>query len=214
MKSLHQIEPLIIYGSCLGHKIPLQLQQKTVLRYSVPVDYPFFSQKCKEGCRNYNNKWCCPPNSPVFNKISVEQQFLHIILIYADLESIPSSRLFQRVKIANAIMTSKLRKLLTHFSSIPTITPFGSGSCKACRPCKIQVGLPCQKPDRKMFSFESVGINCQDLVKQNFDFTLEWYKPKQSLRHTAVVGGFLLDDKQPLEEHLIELPKVIEKLTF
>lgn len=61
-------------------------------------------------------------------------------------------------------------------------------NCLAC-PIIEGEGL-CIKPERQIFSLESLGANVSTLIERCFDFSLEWSKQRNAARHVCAVGAF------------------------
>ena len=51
----------------------------------------------------------------------------------------------------------------------------GSGFCLACDVCAVEDSTDdCKKPNKKIYSLESLGVNLTALTEQCFGFDLEW----------------------------------------
>lgn len=175
----------------------------------VSVDYGSFSGKCKQSCCNYNIKLCCPPHSPRFETLAPDNQWLHVICLRMALDQLPSFKNpYHRVRMANVMLKSRLtRVLLAWRAANPEDYVLGSGACRACKRCAAIDELPCKKPEKRIYSLEATGVNCEHLVKACFGFGLEWYSPGRPCSTTLVVGGILSE-----RQHLPELARLIHNL--
>jgi predicted metal-binding protein len=73
----------------------------------------------------------------------------------------------------------------------------GSGSCRACKPCGAKTGVPCKKPERRIYSLEAMAVDVNHLVETAFDFPLQWYRKNCPFpEYTCVVGGILHNEDQ------------------
>lgn len=69
-----------------------------------------------------------------------------------------------------------------------------TGSCRLCKPCKYQSGLPCTHTEQMSYSFEALGINVGAVVERYFDAPLLWYRRGYLPPYTAVVCGLLTNE--------------------
>lgn len=74
-----------------------------------------------------------------------------------------------------------------------------TGSCRRCKPCKLQSGEPCVHPLSMAYSFEALGIDVGALVDVYFDYPLLWYQKHELPEYTSVVCGLLTNKDLPLE---------------
>lgn len=158
---------------------------------NVTVDKEKFNHLCKIGCVNYDSKYSCPPKSPSFEKHSAGcteiQLFLYRIFLFQYQDVAP----YNRIRASNSILKSILDKELLDYK-LKGFKVVGSGSCRACKPCGAKTGLPCKKPEKLIYSLESLGVNVNRLVKDAFGFDLQWYKKGKEQDFTSAVGGVLL----------------------
>ena len=54
---------------------------------------------------------------------------------------------------------------------------------------------PCAHPDIMTYSFEALGINVTDMVRDLFGIPLLWNRKNQLPEYTSVVAGLLSKDK-------------------
>lgn len=146
---------------------------------------------CKTGCINYNQKWSCPPCSPDFISYTHKFNNIFIIMLQTDISNfnyIKNSYL--KIKAANSILKSRLEKTVRSFMSKDTHYIL-SGSCRLCKPCKKKINQKCVHPDKMSYSFEALGINVSELVKNCFQIELQWYSKNNLPEYTCVVGGII-----------------------
>jgi predicted metal-binding protein len=147
-----------------------------------------FDGMCKSGCKNYNKKCSCPPYSPSFTIYSKNYNMCKVYLMYIDMKQFDyiNSHGYFKVKVGNGILKPLMDKMLFSYSD-KIIT---SGSCRSCNKCS----LPCRKPDKRIYSFESMGINVSELSEFVFNHKLLWYKNKTIPEYTSILSGYLFNN--------------------
>ena len=160
----------------------------------------FFSQLCESGCKNFNNKWSCPPNAPAFSTISLSWRELYIIYMRMPMCAFAGIKNeYLRIKAANSMLKSRadkyVRKLAEKYGK-----SISTGSCRLCKFCKIKEGKPCAYPSVMAYSFEALGINVGALINKFSDYPLLWYRKGNSPDYTSVVCGLLTNEEIDLEE--------------
>lgn len=175
------------------HNFELELYKKTISITKIKLQKQLFSNMCKKGCKNYNSKYTCPPFSPEFHKYLKDYKELEMILIKFDLNQLSKNNyiLPLKLKIANAILKSKIENILKDKFSL------SSGACRLCHPCQKQLNKPCRYPEKRHYSLESLGVDCNELSKKLFNIELKWYKNKTLPEYTCVMGA--------IPKHLKEL---------
>lgn len=154
-----------------------------------------FSKLCKIGCPNYGKKWSCPPYSPTFNQFTSNYKNISICLLYMELNQFSYIKNdYLKIKAANTILKSRIDKTLRQLKKKDSYY-ISTGSCRMCKPCKCKLNKPCVHPDIKTYSFEALGVNVSDMLKDLFDFRLLWYSKKYLPQYTSVVAGLLSNEK-------------------
>ena len=160
----------------------------------VKTDKGLFIKMCETGCINYNKKYSCPPFSPDFYSFSRDFDGLFVVLFFVNLDQIKSTE-YNKVRIANVVMKSKINMLMRDLEVKFKTKFLSTGSCNLCKLCKCKLKLPCKYPDKKRYSLESVGVDCNKLSEELFGFKLLWYKEKNAPKYTTVVCGLLCNKK-------------------
>lgn len=184
---------------CMGTDVPLGIYFGSIEREKVVVERDRFSELCRTGCKNYNQKYCCPPKSIGFHEIHPEINRLYVIYMRCVLANVPARNPYHKIRVANVMMKSRLDKFLRDMKDEGAVV-LGSGSCRACKDCGLKLGAKCKKPSRFMMSLEATGVNCQELVKSIFGINLEWYRHGEDCHFTSVVGGILSNEPLFAEE--------------
>lgn len=158
-----------------------------------------FDSLCQNGCPNYNQKWSCPPLAPSYSRFVSAYEKIIVVVISTTLDQFSYIKNdYLKVKAANTIMKSRIDKVLRSFLSNDSYY-ISTGSCRMCKPCKRKLNQACAHPDKMTYSFEALGINVSEMVKDLFDFELLWYKKKSLPEYTSVVAGIVFngefDDK-------------------
>jgi len=169
----------------------------------IKVNKDFFSNMCKKGCKNYNKKYSCPPFSPSFKNLSKSYDGLFIIFFLTSLKQIKSTE-YNKIRIANVVMKSKIKKLMRYLEEKFDTKFLSTGSCDLCKPCKCKLKLSCKYPEKRRYSLEAVGIDCNKLSEDIFKRKLLWYKDKKAPDYTTVMCGLLCNKKdiRKIEEEI------------
>ena len=158
---------------------------------SLSIKENLFRNLCKNGCVNYNNKYSCPPHSPTFLKFSKNSKNMSVICFKISLDQYSPLSYYNRIRASNSVLKSKIDRYLLEYK-LKGYKVAGSGSCRACKPCAAKTNEKCKKPDRLIFSLESMGVDVNDLVVKCFGFPLEWYsKTNKEPEYTCTVGAIL-----------------------
>lgn len=160
-----------------------------------------FDCLCKEGCSNYNRKWSCPPLSPAFEDVSNNYKYLYVFYLRISLDQLDYIKNdYLKIKAANSILKSRADGFLRYMISKSKNSKYiSTGSCRLCKPCKLQKGLPCAHPNIMTYSFEALGVNVEALVNLCFQSPLQWYARGNLPMYTSVVCGLLTNEKLSLE---------------
>ena len=141
-------------------------------------------------CPEQGKRLSCPPHSPFFPDYIGKAREALVICVRFPGESFPS------LGPAKDALTRYFRKaggvlvdiLLDYRSQGYVIA--GSGPCLACAQCAAEKGLKvCSKPDRRIYSLESLGVNVALLCKKAFDLDLEWTSDGRAPGHVCTVGS-------------------------
>lgn len=177
------------------HKTPsreLEIEKFTtrISLENILVDNLKFSKLCENGCVNFGSKFSCPPFSPSFDFFSKGHKEIEVFFYRIFLHQYLDVKPFNRVKASNSILKSLLDRELYNYK-IEGYKVVGSGSCRACKPCGAKEGRKCKKPEKLLYSLESLGVDVTKLVLDCFNITLQWYKKGYEHNFTSVVGGVL-----------------------
>lgn len=158
-----------------------------------------FTKLCKHGCKNYNQKWSCPPNSPSFSSFSQGWKNLYVIFFRTEMHPFSDIKNpYLQIKAANMMLKSRadkyIRKLCKDEGRV-----ISTGSCRLCKPCHLKNGEPCAHPNIMTYSYEAMGIDVDALVFDCFGKHLLWYKNGCIPEYTSVVCGYLSNQDIPLE---------------
>lgn len=181
-----------------NREIKIEAYSGFISKEKVNVDKKCFTELCKK-CRNYGKKYACPPKSPSFEDIC-KKQGLHIVLFKCNLGQIKNTSEYNKIRIANSIMKSRIDKLMREFEakSGNKLKFLSSGSCRLCKKCNLEKNLACKHPDKMRFSLEACGINVEKITKELFDIPLLWYdhKTHKAPEYTCAVAGLMCDEKE------------------
>lgn len=169
-----------------------------------------FAYLCKNGCKNYNMKWSCPPHAPAFSSLALRWTNLYILYMRIPLDAFAGIKNdYLKIKAANSMLKSRAERYMRMLAEKHGMY-ISTGSCRLCKPCKLQKGKPCAHPQKMAYSFEALGIDVGALVNEYFAFPLLWYKKGTLPEYSAVVCGLLTNENLPLELLMREYFKIIK----
>lgn len=160
-----------------------------------------FCELCQTGCKNFSQKWSCPPHSPTFSAIAHTWSHLYVVYIRAPMAPFGNIKnKYLQIKAANSMLKSRADKFVRHLAAQHHGRYISTGSCRLCKPCKIKMNTPCAHPDLMAYSFEALGIDVSALVDHCFTTPLLWYKDGCVPMYSSVVCGLLSNQKVKLEK--------------
>lgn len=172
---------------------------------NVKLQKELFANMCREGCRNFNKKYSCPPLSLDFSAYTKGYEKLLVILLRINLGQLKEYKEYHRLRIGNAVIKPRIEKVMRLLEDNSRF--LGTGACRLCKPCKKALKQPCKYPDKMRFSLESLGVDCNQLAKDVFHFPLLWYKDKTAPEYTSVICALPVD-----EDILQKTKKAVEEI--
>ncbi len=185
----------------------VNVYSKFIKKEDVKVQRDLFCNMCKQGCKNYGNKFSCPPCSPDFLQVVGDKEGILVIMFLMKLGKINSTE-YNKVRIANSIMKSRLDKTMRIMENKFDTHFFSTGSCRLCRTCQLKLKKPCKHLDKMRYSLEATGVDCDAISKQLFDLPLLWFKDGKAPDYTCVLAG-LISNSSDVSNIQIELNKQI-----
>jgi len=162
----------------------------------VSFDYFQSSKLCKSGCKNYNKKYSCPPNSPSFDLLIKRRTELSLLVVKIKTDGQKENYL--TLKMLNSVARSIQNNFYNYIKETVNKKDIdyyllGNGSCRSCKKCSLQLNEKCKKPDKISYSLEATGIDVNKLIEHTFNFKLEWYKIFNTSfpKYQCVVGGII-----------------------
>jgi len=157
------------------HQSPLAFMR------TVPADKLRFDQRaqymCKFGCKNYDRKYSCPPESlKVLDEI--DKRKYQWAILYATTYKIGNDHTRYMVRALNHQKESEIQRICNQIGEILDSCsinhlPLSGGSCKKCKECSLIYNEICKKPKLKQVSMEAIGIDCQlTMHSAGFDFQM------------------------------------------
>lgn len=143
-----------------------------------------------ETCPEHGKRFSCPPHSPFFPEYVGKAQKAIVICVRFPREYVAD---LSKEKDYLALFFRKAGGLI-----VDTLLEYraegrvvaGSGPCLACGQCAAEVGLAaCSKPDERIYSLESLGVNVAGLCKKVLDLDLEWSSDGRPAEHVCAVGA-------------------------
>ncbi len=184
------------------HKLKIECYFNFISVDKVEVKKRLFLNLCKIGCKNFNQKYCCPPCSPDFEYYIKACGTLLVLLFKINLNQLSSFNYREnlKLKIGNAVIKPRIEKVMSSLESLYGSKFLGTGACRLCKPCQKKIGKPCRYPKRMRFSLESLGVDCDKLSKDLFGIQLQWYKNRKAPGYTSVICALPLKRDTKKEE--------------
>jgi predicted metal-binding protein len=157
---------------------------------------PKYKAACGE-CPRRGRNLACPPFSPIFADYIDDAQSATIICIRLPMEYYTNVPLENRYRSCFRKAASILvDALLSHRKKGRLV--LGSGACLTCEQCAAEVGVErCKKPEKQVYSLESVGVNVIGLVNTCFDIDLEWSADEHTAQFVCAVGAVFFQEEEP-----------------
>lgn len=195
------------------HKLKIECYYGFINIDKLTIKKEFFLDMCKKGCRNFNNKYCCPPFVPNFKQYIKNKDLLFVVLLKIDLNQLSqySYKEYHKLRIGNSVIKPRLEKILRYLESSFDSKFLSSGSCRLCKPCQKKIGKPCKHPKKMRYSLESFGIDCNKLSKDLFDIPLLWYQNREAPEYTSVISALPLKKETNKAEMITSLKEYLGK---
>lgn len=123
-------------------------------------------------CKNYKNKWTCPPRIPEIDYIKLFYEYQNAALVYCKM----MFETMEEFDIIRVESTNILHRALLELEEIlyknnkPLAVSFIGGSCKLCKDgCNKE---KCQHPDLARIPLEGTGVNVINLVREALDIDI------------------------------------------
>lgn len=173
------------------HELIIQSSSEIVSRNVFDVQKKLFACMCKDGCSNFGVKYCCPPFSPSFDDYQSEFSDFLVVMYSVKLDQLNGFGYsdYQKLQIGNAVIKPRLEKYMREVETNTHTKFFSTGACRLCKPCLGKLKKPCKYHDKRRFSLESVGVNCNKLALDVFGRPLLWYKDKTAPQYTSVIAA-------------------------
>lgn len=166
----------------------------------ITIDKERFTELCKSGCRNYNQKYSCPPLSPSFLTCFGKYPEFLVVMLKIDLSQLSNYKEYHQLRVGNAVIKPRLERIMRSLEAKFGGKYLSTGACRLCKPCQKKIGKPCKHPDKMRFSLESLGVDCDKLSKDVFNLPLLWYQNHKAPAYTAVICAYPLSDNNEKDQ--------------
>lgn len=155
----------------------------------VNSDKELFLNLCKNGCKNFSKKYCCPPMSPDFKSYVKGYDKLLVLLMAAGLDQLNGFgyKDYHKLRIGNAVLKPRTEKIMRNMERKFSTRFLSTGACRLCKPCRLKLKKPCRYPEKRRYSMESLGVDCNYLSHKLFNMPLLWYKHSKAPEYTCVL---------------------------
>jgi predicted metal-binding protein len=155
-------------------------------------------KRYKDSCRpcpKYGKNLACPPHSPTFLEYVGAGKKARVLCIRVPQDYFNHLPFEDRYRACFRQARSLLSETLLGYRDKGQVIA-GSGPCLACEECALLTGsIQCEKPEEKIYSLESLGINVIGLVKRHFDMDLEWSMDGRHADFVCAVGAAFYRDE-------------------
>ena len=147
-----------------------------------------------EACHKFGKNFACPPHSPYFPNYLEKQSYAKVLCVRMPQEyfkDVIQEKIYRECfRTARRIL---VEKLLSYRNQGYLVA--GSGFCLACDVCAVEEGEEkCIKPNKKVYSLESIGVNLTTLTKSCFGFELEWSADEQTSDFVCSLGAVFVNE--------------------
>jgi predicted metal-binding protein len=148
---------------------------------------------CKP-CERYGKNLACPPFSPTFQEYLGKYRRATVICIRLPQGYFKNAVPEDRDKICFRKGRELLSRELLQFRQ-RGLGIAGSGPCLACEECSAETGNDtCRKPEKQIYSLESLGINVIALAEKYLNINLEWTHNDRSAGFICSIGAVFYMD--------------------
>jgi predicted metal-binding protein len=142
-----------------------------------------------ERCPQHGKNLSCPPHSPAFMQYLEGEKRARVICLRLPLEYFSDQEDMEKHKVcfrkASGLLAGELLEYRKRGLRIA-----GSGPCLACQRCAVETGdQKCKKPDKMIYSLESLGVNVTALVQACFNIDFEWSVAENTADFVCAVGA-------------------------
>jgi predicted metal-binding protein len=148
---------------------------------AVPAETLEFDQRakymCKFGCKNYNRKYSCPPESlAVLDRI--QQHKYRWAILFATTYKVDNGYSRYKVRALNQHKEYEIQRICNEIGNILDSNDISylllsGGPCRQCKECSLICNEVCRKLQVRQVSMEAVCIDCQKTMHHaGFDFQM------------------------------------------
>ncbi len=150
-----------------------------------------------QACKSHGTNLACPPFSPTFQEYTMGKASARVLCLRLPLDYFSEELIENRYRLCfKTVREFLVQELALARNAGQTIA--GAGPCMACDPCVAEHGIfECIKPEEKIFSLESLGINLMELAKSCFDITLEWSTKNHTAQFVCAMGAIFSEEEAP-----------------
>jgi len=156
-------------------------QSSLAFMRTVPAEMLEFDQRakymCKFGCKNYNRKYSCPPESlTVLDRI--QKHKYQWAILFATTYKVDNGYSRYMIRALNQQKEYEIQRICNQIGNILDSNGIShlllsGGPCRQCRECSLTCNEACKKPEFRQVSMEAVCIDCQKTMhRAGFDFQM------------------------------------------
>jgi predicted metal-binding protein len=147
-----------------------------------------FKDMCGQ-CPHHGRNFSCPPNSPSFSDHVGSAKVAEVVCVRLTKADFPRATP-QEIYHACFREGSRLLRTELEYHRGEGRAVAGSGPCLACERCSLETGeSACSRPEKRIYSLESLGVNVIGLLKNVLGIDLEWDSDGEKAATVCSVGA-------------------------
>jgi len=145
-----------------------------------------------EACPRHGRNLACPPYSPLFADYVAGTVSARVICLRLPTEYGGGEAGEERARAAFRRVRRLLTRELLEYRGRGHLIA-GSGTCPACERCAAEDGgAECVRPEERVYSLESLGVNLVALARDHLAVDLEWSGADRCADFVCAVGAVFL----------------------
>lgn len=146
------------------------ITMESLKRYYKPEEITGYCKRCPR----YGLNWSCPSHD--FSVTDYIEQYSIVYVMGAKVYLSGFLNKGDSIDYYYNCRHSINRRMLQYETEISDSEILIAGHCDLCDNCTREINLECKFPDKKRYSFESLGFKVSGMIEDLFDDTLKWDK--------------------------------------
>lgn len=173
------------YRTGSGNTMSLLIHTYDMHRADVPLltewEHVAFCGTCKGssgGCPGFAPRFDgIKPGHHRFVVVTVSIDMIWTIMYATPNDGWLSNRVLNQLIYADRLTKNYCLRMIRHIMGANVGYPLGLGNCMGCKPqkCLVRKGQKCKHPEKRTYSMEAVGVDCDWLHYELYGEFLPWY---------------------------------------